>query len=209
MQPLNLVPADCLENAVRRRRLSLWMSASAIAVVVIAVAGIQRWTASRAITQLQARLATARAREVDLDRALVLANKTHGVLLKHAAAVAALPQNHGLAAQLAELSRNAPPGVVFTRITFQRPPEGQTPPRTRPAARHTRKPPKAVHTSPGPVISMAGYAADRQELETLLQVIGAVPRWRQVRLLRAAQEPYLSTQAIAFELTCSTPEDRP
>ncbi len=214
MQPLNLIPADCLERATRHGRLRVWMSASAVAVILIAVAGVQRWAATRAITRLESQVAALQARQVELDRALMLATRSQDSLLTRAAAVAALPQEHRLAVQLAALARNAPAGVVFTRIDFKRRTQrgNAVSPRRRggrTGSKTAAASPAAPPPPPRPVVEMAGYAVDRQELEALLEAIQTIPQWERVRLLRAAREPYGAARAIAFELVCAPSEPEP
>lgn len=204
MQSLNLVPADRLEGWVRRRRLVFWMSVCLVAAIVVVIVGAQRWAAGYAIEKLRDRVTTMRARKVDAERTLVLASGAHTELLARAEAVVALRQTHVLPRQLTTLSRVAPPGVVFTRIESKR--MRGAPLRGREGRGAIPKPSGAAR---GAVAEMDGYAVSHDELDHLINELQTIPCWEQVRLLRAAREPYQAGEAIAFKLVCTPAEQTP
>lgn len=201
MQSLNLVPVDCLESWARRRRVTFWTSVCLIATVATIVAAGQCWNSGRSIARLESHVAETLARQSDLERSLVLAGGQHDALLARAEAVASLQQPHDLPDQLTTLSNVAPDGVVFARIDVRAAPS-QIKPRMDVNPANSGPSAASVTTT-----EMTGYAVSHQELDRLINVIHTIPQWRQVRLLRAASEPYLTGQAIAFHLVC-VPEEQ-
>jgi hypothetical protein len=201
MQALNLVPVDCLESWARRRRVTIWTSVCLVAVVATIVAAGHCWSTGRSLARLEKHVAETLARQSDLDRALERAAADHDALLARAEAVASLRRPHALPGQLAELSNHAPEGVVFERIDFNSQ-TSRTNPRPSVVAADGGRPAGGAITT-----EMTGYAVSHQELDRLIKVIHTIPQWRQVRLLRAASEPYLTGQAIAFHLVC-LPEEQ-
>ena len=218
---VNLLPESChnaRQRAVRRNRWTVTVLSAALLVVG---AWIALGATHQAILGLHRQLVTEQARHAELDRRLLLATRNRDSLVQRANALVGLRQQQCdrpfLPEQLVSLAQLAPEGVVFEEISgapVTHPNEGPARPTHPPGA----NPDAPTPQSPGPVLAvqikpealvvrLSGFALDHQQLARLIEALRHVPQWDDVELLRAAREPYLQSEALAFRLECRRSTD--
>jgi hypothetical protein len=210
---VDLLPESCHNVRQRIRRRNVWVVVLTIAGLLLAGAWLILCVSDHVIGRSQRELEVLQARQSELNRQLTLATITRNRLAEQGRALSALRHEQPLPQQLLLLSEQAPSGVVFGEIsTAAAPGPGRS---SRPRSRSAQPAPVQTPatenqpTQPAQIVRMRGYAIDHNELTRLIDVLQHVPQWQQVELLRAAREPYGSTQALAFQIECRPAEDAP
>jgi hypothetical protein len=208
---VNLLPESCRNAQRRALRRNAWFGVGLVAGVLVVGAWIALHASDRAILRFRRELAGLQARQSDLDRRLTLALQRRNRLADRGRALAALQQEEHFPGQLLNLSRLAPDGVVLTEIVA-RPPGAGWAPAGRGAEAQRGVGPGATARSAGQdplAVQMRGFAIDHDELERLIEALQQIPHWENVKLLRAAREPYQTGMALAFSLECRPEESEP
>ena len=201
---VNLVPKARLHARIRARRRLAWIgSCSALAMLLATAWGAER-TASGALTRLSESVGIVEVQRTEVQRRLVLATARRTRLLEQLQSLAAARRPQPWARRLVTLTREAPEGVFLTMIQISAPasevsraPTGGSPAAPSPARTEPRT------SSPTPefqTVRLLGYALDHGALLQFLNALQGLPGWRHVELVRAAQEPFRTGQAVMFEL---------
>lgn len=201
---VNLVPKARLHARIRARRRLVWIgSCSALAMLLATAWGAER-TASGALTRLSESVGIVEVQRTEVQRRLVLAAARRTQLLEQLQSLTAARRPQPWARRLVTLTREAPDGVFLTTIQIGAPAgEGsRAPNNANPAAPGaTRKePPTGGATAEYQTVRLLGYALDHGALLQFLNTVQGLPGWRHVELVRAAQEPFRTGQAVMFEL---------
>ena len=201
---VNLVPKARLHTRIRARRRLAWIgSCSALAMLLATAWGAER-TASGALTRLSESVGIVEVQRTEVQRRLVLATARRTRLLEQLQSLAAARRPQPWARRLVTLTREAPDGVFLTMIQIGAPasevnraPTGGSPAAPSPA----RTEPRTSSATPEfQTVRLLGYALDHGALLQFLNALQGLPGWRHVELVRAAQEPFRTGQAVMFEL---------
>jgi hypothetical protein len=201
---VNLVPKARLHARIRARRRLAWIGSCSVLAMLLSTAWGAERTASGALTRLAESVGVVEVQRTEVQRRLVLATARRTRLLEQLQSLTAARRPQPWARRLVTLTREAPDGVFLTTIQIGAPasegdraPAGASPAAPSPA----RKEPPASSTTPEyQTVRLLGYALDHGALLQFLNTLQGLPGWRHVELVRAAQEPFRTGQAVMFEL---------
>jgi Tfp pilus assembly protein PilN len=207
---VNLVPLDCLHARVRSKRRNTWTVLTLGAGVFVLSVWLVSGTASNAVNRVGQHLGETRARQSVLDGELANANASRTALIERLGLLSGLQQEQPWAGRLAVLAARIPPGVVLTHVTA-----GDQVPRSpaaqplaslvRPAAAGERDASVAAGSrqrGQSLAVQLSGVAVDHDELARLIEALRGSEGWGQVKLIRAARQPFLNGLAVGFQLQC-------
>jgi len=210
---VNLLPESCHNAHVRAVHRNVWTGILVSAGLLVVGTWVALRASDHALGRLGRELNGLQLKQSELDRQSTLATRIRNDLVSQGRALCALRQEHALPAQLLQLARTAPAGIVLTQISTNGsgragPPGGTQPNLLRPPAASTGRPQTATAATErtGRVASMRGYAVNHDELTRLIEALQHISQWNRVELLRAAREPYRASTALAFQLECRPPE---
>lgn len=213
---VNLVPSVPLQVRRRNRRRKLWLGVSTLVAFVIAGGWITRQATAQVLERLVARVAELDGQRSDLEHRLVAAAARRTQLLEQLGTAAAARHPQPWAGRFLALNREMPEGIFLTTIELALPDDG--------GARRPRNVPGAGRiASVGGAVSagepeagsldrrvrMHGFALDHGALIQALNTLQRLPGWQEVELVRATLEDLGQGQAVAFELSCVSPEVTP
>lgn len=214
---VNLVPVARLQARARLRRRASWVVACGIGVTGCASGWGLLYAARASVARAVASVHGIEVQCADVQRRIVAAGAQRDRLIERVNTLAAARRAQPWPARLVTLARETPDGVFLTGIQVEPiaaavPTNMPEPPRAAPSAAKSPTP-QADPVPSAPVelrsVRLLGYAIDHAALLQFHNVVQRLPGLQQVELVRAVQEPFGATQAVAFEMDCRTREDTP
>ncbi len=219
MQSVNFIPARRIAAKQRRRRMNRW----AVTVSVYAMLLIGAYACSYALWGggHAAMADEERKTSLRIEQAKRAISTLQGELT---AEEATLKANQALADQpdwsvlLVLVARSLGDEVVLNRCdlgpgqALETAAAGSPAPGSRPSVPPTAGPPAAGPPSPVPreaaapgpfVLAVAGYGKTMTAVSQFVLALERLGLFDQVRLIKTNREPFLSTQAVAFQIECS------
>jgi hypothetical protein len=188
---VNLVPQTRLVRLARGRHARRWAWVCGLWALVVATAWAAQFAADRALTGLAQGTRDIDARRAEIETRLTDAVARRAALFDQVQSASQARRPQPWPRRLVALAEAASDGVFLTHVAIATP-ESNT--------RTVTLTPAAEDQS----VRLIGYARDHAVLLRFLNTVEALPAWEHVELVRATQEPFGSTSAVAFELDCRT-----
>jgi len=191
--------------------LALTLALGAFVVSVWSLSG----TAGGAVSRAAQRLQDAQENQQALTQALADSNAKRTLLIEQVRLLAQLHHEQPWAHRLADLTAEAPLGILLTRVTADSASAGGAgiPGGRGPAAERKRSDTadgavarQRTDSHDALVIRLSGIAVDHDELQRFIEMLQRSDAWGRVELGRAARQPFASGFAVAFEIQCAIGE---